>query len=332
MLSDELVQNFLIEKKKLKEWCDNDPAHVEDMAATDQEFRTLCSNLSWKAGGLLTAQRHSDGGLIAPVDANFISEWRDYEDRWAHVVNPAGLAEQVRTTVNFIAEASKQSAAEYGLDEPTPSDSTDLHYQEMVERVRRIAPNSTEDRVASIEKLLDMGQAYAEDEDEALEDIAHEGFSTWFDLKNDAELDVAGSISRAAIAPRILVPKTINDNVGGDLLSLYELWKDARRAFIYGAFFSSLSLSRAILEKLLRRFYKLDGEGLDLLIRNFEQKRRGSKKDTDKMHALRKAANGILHPTNDNLPLRQILKNPEGSALDALQLLQQLIEKSSLPR
>jgi hypothetical protein len=331
MLSDEQVRNFLIEKKRLQDYCDNDPSEVESIAATDPQFRQICSDLNWKASILMAAQRHSDGGLIAPVSEAFISEWRGYEERWHYVICFIGLAESFGTVREFIKEAAAADLSESPPKEIALRKPSDADALEISDALKRAPKLTTSYQEQSIEKLLSLGEIYAEDIDSDYDGDAFDGRLAWEELKGEAQLDVAAVLSRNGAAPKILVPKAINDNVGGDLLSLYDLWKDARKAYIHGSPLSSLCLSRAILEKLLRRFYKIDERELDLLIREYKKQFRARESEISKMHALRMSANGILHEgTDNNFPLRQVINDPEASALDALKLLQILIEAASL--
>src|SRR5215469_8328908 len=94
---DELVIRFMgLYAKlhaKLREWTDDDPAHVIKLADDDEEFRQICSALCWVEFGLRTAERRERRLFTAPVKPEFLETWRDYEERYSDFILDVAFAE-----------------------------------------------------------------------------------------------------------------------------------------------------------------------------------------------------------------------------------------------
>jgi hypothetical protein len=346
---DGLVAGFLEQQRKLQEQCDNDPACIAELAESDINFRAVCESLSWKAGQLREAQVNAPSAIIAPVNEIFIQQWRDYEKRFSDIVTRVAMAsmiQQTRETLNRdIVEVNRTGAY------PVKQRELKSSYQDSYESAGTLnsdkdpwmrANNYGSEYAAALDKLIEEGKscllaADLDDEDEGAWDTCN-GEVAWNRLKSDCSLDVSGVLRRQILAPMLLVPKAISDNVGGELFNLYDLWTDARQAYIYGTFLSSLALARAILEKLLRRFYEAEGSVLTELIKDYEQ-RTPMRDSSHDLHQIRLVANAVLHST---LVASEGATNPfsekrvnrakadlEKASLDSLTALQKIIETIS---
>jgi hypothetical protein len=69
-----------------KHWSDDDPDSLTDLASTDESIKDLCLELLKAAGKLQKTERSDPDFFTAPVDSNFISTWRDFEERFAHAL------------------------------------------------------------------------------------------------------------------------------------------------------------------------------------------------------------------------------------------------------
>jgi hypothetical protein len=344
VITSEKAARFVELKNLLVEWTDDDPANVFDLARSDETFRNKATSLSSLANELLESHRHAEGGIIAPVSQSFIDAWRDYE-RFRSVVGPIELVEQIRKTIDaFRAEEGNEVRAtwEDGYRRAAIMYPTGSRWDIADKRAASAAPD--------IEELLDKGaslvmraltledESYEDLVDQDLFDIAYAAPQEWSYLTKDLSFDVRGYIRRSRLAPLLLVPHVINNEVPGELVNLYDLWKDVRNSYISGSFLATIALSRAIVEKILVRFYKLRGDGLPDLIR------KGERYFTERslaheLHDIRKLANTILHggqeDTTHDISIsisskRGIFASPtdqEMRLLDSLEAVRSLIER-----
>jgi|ERR1022692_943280 hypothetical protein len=80
------VAKFLSLFGKLKDWSEDDPKSLPDLASKDESIKDLCLELLLAAGSIQKNERSDRKLFIAPVDSKFVSAWRDFEERYAHVL------------------------------------------------------------------------------------------------------------------------------------------------------------------------------------------------------------------------------------------------------
>jgi hypothetical protein len=80
------VVNFMRLFAKLKDWSDDDPDGLPEVANSDESIKDLCLELLRAAGSLQKTERSDPALFTAPVDSKFISTWRDFEERFADVL------------------------------------------------------------------------------------------------------------------------------------------------------------------------------------------------------------------------------------------------------
>ena len=80
------VVKFMSLFQKLKDWSEDDTDSLPDLASKEKEIKDLCLKLLKAAGSLQKNERSERELFTAPVDLNFITAWRDFENRFAHVL------------------------------------------------------------------------------------------------------------------------------------------------------------------------------------------------------------------------------------------------------
>jgi hypothetical protein len=75
------VIHFMTAFRRLREMIDDDPSGLEALTDEDESLRRLCLDVRRCASALRHAERGS-GLFTAPVNAEFIKTWRDYEKRY----------------------------------------------------------------------------------------------------------------------------------------------------------------------------------------------------------------------------------------------------------
>jgi hypothetical protein len=80
------VIKFLGLFAKLKDRSDDDPERLPDLAKNDKVIKEFCGQLSWIAHFLKMNERRHRQLFAAPVDPKFLTEWRDFEERFEPVL------------------------------------------------------------------------------------------------------------------------------------------------------------------------------------------------------------------------------------------------------
>jgi hypothetical protein len=79
---DELVPTFLALKMKVSSYCDGEPSVLYEDAKKDEQLRKYCVQLHKVAEDLGEHEASAEGGVIAPINVMFRTEWNDYVTRW----------------------------------------------------------------------------------------------------------------------------------------------------------------------------------------------------------------------------------------------------------
>ena len=190
------VAKFMRLFAKLKDWSEDDPNSLPDLANTDEAIKTLCLELL-KAAGILQKNERGDRELFtAPVDSKFISTWRDFEERFADALlivlsnaaeaggmrlyssfdwyepsgrwedadyKAAGVAEAIEAMIDFAHTQAERNMEESGTDkiEWIPINTTALppELKEAWVKVRESSAAAEASRDALIEHLRNELQA-----------------------------------------------------------------------------------------------------------------------------------------------------------------------------
>jgi hypothetical protein len=80
------VVKFMRLFQKVRDWTDNDPESLPELAGKDDGVKALCLDLLRAAGSLQRNERRVRELFTAPVDPTFIAAWRDFEQRFADIL------------------------------------------------------------------------------------------------------------------------------------------------------------------------------------------------------------------------------------------------------
>src|SRR5260370_14451458 len=83
--SSEVVE-FMILFKRLKDWSDDDPGALHELASKDESVKDLCSALMRVVERLQFNSKNDRELFTAPVDPKFITSWRNFEQRFLPVL------------------------------------------------------------------------------------------------------------------------------------------------------------------------------------------------------------------------------------------------------
>ena len=273
--SPELIK-FMALFKKLRDWIDDDPDGLIELAADDEVLKKLCVELCLAAVVLSITEKRERKLFSAPVDPKYVVAWREYETRYS-----SSLSDILHSGSDLAlgsAEGSKQSKADFLWD---------------------FADSEAKNQAAAIETAIEFANEEATDEYRAFPDgyreSIEEGALEWHQLIYDVGFDIRGVIRRRALVPFVLVPRHVSSHYGeAEKFSLLKNLQQAHDAFIFGAPYAALALMRSIMEVVLRDHYLAKGEDLNQRIRNARNRLpRGASEAA--LHRLRKVANAILH-------------------------------------
>jgi len=79
------VVKFLSLYSRLKDWCDDDPDAIFQLAVADTQFKELCMQVLGAAERLHASEQRHRHLFAAPVDPKFLSAWRDFEARYGAI-------------------------------------------------------------------------------------------------------------------------------------------------------------------------------------------------------------------------------------------------------
>jgi hypothetical protein len=104
---------------RLKDWSEDDPGGLPELAHADKGIEELSLSLLRVAGSIQKRERLQRDLFTGPVDPRFISEWRDFEERFASVLlsirfNTAATADRdFLFSFDFYEEPDQWKMADY---------------------------------------------------------------------------------------------------------------------------------------------------------------------------------------------------------------------------
>ncbi|MFZ5719298.1 MAG: DUF4145 domain-containing protein [Pseudomonadota bacterium] len=260
---------------QLRERIGDDPTDLARMAATDESIDELCRRLS-SAGQVLRSRERAGPALFtAPVDPDFIGDWRDFEARYESIVDEIAwrwLFEQL----NIEHSASVGSEAD---------------------RLWTQADLVAEDAAEGFEFALGFAREQVSQEHRFSEDFVEDvedGLDEWERLKGEVGFDLRGVFRRRRLTPFTLVPRHVAAKYGSSgKASMLSNLRAAHDAFVFGAPLAALAMMRSILEAVLRDHYGAPGKDLNERINKAQHLPRRAPREA--LHRLRRRANIVLH-------------------------------------
>jgi hypothetical protein len=267
---------------KLNDSIEGEPNRLSELAHGDEAIKQLCNQLSWAAHFLKMNERRHRELFTAPVDPKFLTEWRDFENRFESVLLDILFADFFQGLDNV-----------EGL-EPVGStrlSKADLQWES--------ADDMAREQASAIEVAIDFANDQASqdhrDFGEGFREGIQDGMVAWERLKREIGFDLRGIFRRRELVPFILVPRHISDGYGSaETISLFKSLQQAHDAFIHGVPFAAIGLMRSIMEATLRDHYGIQGKNLDERIKNADQVLPPGS-SAPALHRLRHLANAVLH-------------------------------------
>lgn len=220
--------------------------------------------------------------FTAPADPKFIKAWRDYETRYASMLD-------------FYYGGTFMN---WSHDQPV----NDMLWLDV--RWEHFDYRAEEGSIA-IKRAIDFADKLSNDTSqpfaEQFSGFAY-GSPAWKLLAEETDFDLRGIFRRHALVPFILIPRHVSDrHSSAEKSALLTNLRQAQEAFIFGVPRAALALMRSILEVTLKTHYHASGENLKELINRCEKLPGSFTKPA--LHEIRRLANDILHADKDEVQL-----------------------------
>ncbi len=266
------VVNFLVLFAKLKNLGD-EPAALPELAKSDEAIKELCSRLSWAGHSLKMNERRHRQLFTKPVDPEFLTEWRDFEERF----------ESVLLDIEF-------AGLSLELGEPSQVSKTDFQWE--------TADEEAGEQAGAIEGAIDFAYDQAiedwHDFEEGFRESIEDGKAAWERLKREVGFDLRGVFRRRELIPFTLIPRQVAAGYGSaQVVSLFKNLQQAHDAFIFGAPLATIGLLRSVVEVTLGDHYQVPGKDLKDRINNARTHLPPGASEA--FDGLRKLSNTILH-------------------------------------
>ena len=269
------VVKFMSLFAKLKDWTDDDPASLTDLARDDEAIRKLCGDVTLAAYFLEMNERRRRELFATPVDPKFIGVWRDYEERYQSVLAGVWLSDLL---------------PELGSIEPSNLSRADFQWES--------ADDDAKEQAKGIESAIEFAYEATRNDDYLDEDFREgieDAMAAWQRMKHDSGFDLRGVFRRRTLVPFVLVPRKVAAKHGStETIGMLKNLQQAHDAFVFGATYAAIALMRSIMEAVLRDHYKAEGKDLSERIRSARGHLPLGANEAA-LHRLRKLANAILH-------------------------------------
>lgn len=309
------VVEFLTLYSRLKDWCDDEPDAIFQLAISDKKFKDVCIEVLNAAERLHASEQRHRHLFAAPVDPKFLLAWRDFEARYEHILVANWITFVFNNEGAIVSDKSQRSTSAV-----LKWENADLN--------AKIAADL-------IEKVIGYARVQAFDDKEALdpdysmsaEEAVEMAIDYWEGLTDEIGFNLADVFRRRRLVPFVFFPRHIAARHGlSEKTSIYQSLQQAHDAFIFGVPFAALALMRSIMETVLR--YHYDAQGNDLSERiNSVRRFLPTGANEASLHRLRKLANAVLHGSADSGEMLKLEPHQlEREILSLLFVLRALIE------
>jgi len=300
---------------RLKDWCDDEPDAILQLAITDKQFKGLCRQLLGAAQRLHASERRHRRLFATPVDPKFLAAWRDFEARYEHIL-----------AANWSALLFHDVSAELS-DQSNSSTSADRRWED-ADLNAKIAADMIENVIGFARvQAFDVEEPLDPDYSMSAEQAVEMAIDYWEGLTDEIGFDLADVFRRRRLVPFVFFPRHIAARHNApEKTFIYQSLQQAHDAFIFGVPFAALALMRSIMETVLRDHYHAQGNDLSEQI-NCVRKALPADANEVALHRLRKLANAVLHDNAEGQTLAKLEpQQMEREIVSLLYVLRSLIE------
>jgi hypothetical protein len=279
--------------KKLKDWCDDDPAGLPEYAQQDTSIGELCTSLHEAYIKCTRNDEREPKIVYSDLPSDLVKLLREYSTRYNQRVHEAALICDMQ---KFKLPEMRHHFEEMGVN-----------YDEFLEKLEKLndftfkanrkqfGESSTGFVRLSDDLTNFLKQAVLlPDPPSSILDEARLALRALRDVVESTEIDFSDVFRRRNLMPEFFIPRHVSHRHHNTETSApYELIAQATRAFIYGSELGAIALLRSLMEMLLVEHYGSSGRDLSEIINN--TRKLPVSVTIDELHKLRKSANDILH-------------------------------------
>jgi len=243
---------FLIRFNDLKERTKSRPQNLSWLCKNDDGLASLASDLKRIATSIARQIETKSDRYVAQVSTNFIDAYTEYLKEYRDAVETAAtlhddkLLEFIRQKIGEDPNYFDSYFAEKGIDPDAPSDFDVLEDNPV---------NLVYDIISVADSMATMPKDFRDD----LHDEMHKALGAWNFFEDTVGIDLAGIYRRWKATPVTLVPKHVSDRHGlTEPGSLYDMLRQAHRAYVFGCERAAMALCRALLELVLKKHWGIE--------------------------------------------------------------------------
>jgi len=285
----DIIEMFLGKFEALKKQVGHKPHNVKWTTKNSKEIAVLCEEVNRLHQTIVKRLSEKSEKYAAQVPPKFMPEYRDFIQNYHRNIEAVAEIEKEKQ-IAFIMENQEafmklfeEHQRSAGIDPNAPAEFDDFDV-------------TKDDPVELMDTLFVTIPSVIEsifDDDDFGEEL-HKALGAWHYLQDTIGVDLEEIFRRRNETPFVFVPTNVSDRHGlTETGSLYDLLRQAHRAYIFGCDGAAMALCRALLEQVLTEHYDVEGEDLEEIITYAEVRYRFMK--SMKLQNKRLLANRILH-------------------------------------
>jgi hypothetical protein len=308
------LENFLIHFVKLQRDTNNSPANLKWLV-NKPAIADLCYLLNNSYIDISrTLIKKSNKHMVTPNV--FAKRWDDYKNKWASIVAEAAKVGEelyVNELAKYLEEITDQAIADGKAETPE-----EFLSQELERWLEERGPKPLDLLIDNPANIMDdlyslLQELIGNDYFDGLINNRH--LEAWDFFEATIGIDYSKTYDRWQIAPELFIPSHMEGRF--NITSIEDLYNEAVRAYVFGLTEASVAMCRALLEYILKKYYRLSGDNLRRIISEAENKY-GKLKEL-KLSSKSELANKVLHDFENRG------KEIEKAALGFLQTIRHLV-------
>lgn len=303
-------ENFLVFFSSLRRETNNSPENLTWLPTEKSYLSGLCYDLDLCFREILRfLSKKRTKHTVSPK--LFSIKWDEYVANWkAAVATAAGLEEERR--LSEFRTLLEKEAIEVGK-------TLDKFCEDLLEDLNDKIPNGStfdplDDDPAAIMSGIE-GLIFHFVANDGFEDVFDDKMlGAWNFFEDTIGIYYSAIYARWRSAPELFIPAHA---LNRDITPIADLYNESVRAYIFGLTVSSVAMCRALLEHVLRKHYRIEGEDLEKVIFFAEKSHNHLKKLN--LQDKRRLGNTVLHKYEKRA------KNLDKAALDFLLTLRHVV-------
>ena len=257
------LENFLILFVRLQNKTNKSPANLGWLITEKPDIADLCYflNNEYKEISRLLITKHNKH-TIAPTI--FSSKWDEYNIKWAALVAEAAKVGEER----FLEEFANylQMVTEQAIAEGKARTAEEFLSTEMERWLQEKPPEPLDPLVDNPAKIMNDLCDYLQglvDNDYFDGLINNKHLEAWEFFTGTIGIDYSKIYGRWQSSPELFIPTHM---LSRNITPIEELYNEAVRAYVFGLTEASVAMCRALLEHILRKYYRFSGDDLSRVI------------------------------------------------------------------